>query len=279
MCNITNFFHVAISKIFLVVHADKQVLEILQGTEPTLPADACKSPRQRDSSSAAAMEVSDADWESRLRDESSSLCAAATEVGPPASKSRTRTTQSSSSRKKRASTSAAPRVTKPAHLLRPALSSKEQNPQYEPMEVTDSSPEPLPSRAPTVTEAATALSERSQSPTQAAFPALPEATSAAQKFLEPEPSSMEPNLHKEPCSKRPRRNQHGTKRCEYDCNFRLYNVKVNNYVYNATVLFFSCRSVSRRAASCEATTRDYGYRTNVVHGGKCWNEFCKVLFL
>ncbi|XP_046605340.1 uncharacterized protein LOC124297932 isoform X4 [Neodiprion virginianus] len=120
------------------------------------------------------------------------------------------------------------RVTEPV-ALKP-LSLKVQNSQYEPVEHSDSTPEPLPPKernplpAPTVIGAGTS-SERSQSLHQeessctaavneaaaVAKPGCPlssqESTTAVQKSPEPEPSSSRQKLHQQPCYGRPRKIQ------------------------------------------------------------------------
>lgn len=216
-----------------------------EGTEPASEP----VPQTQQDSSFAALEITEPFRKPLLLRERSSSCAAIGGTGP-ASKLRSRTTGNSldaaldtMEQNERDGTYAAPRVTEPVALK--SLSLKVQNSQYEPVEHTDSTPEPLPpkernpSPASTVIEAATS-SERSQSPHQeessctaavngaatVAKPSCPlssqESTSAAQKSPEPEPSSSGQKLHQQPCYGRPRKTQKVAKSREYDNNFRLY---------------------------------------------------------
>lgn len=177
-------------------------------------------------------------------------------------------------RNQRDSTSAAPRVTEPV-ALKP-LFPEEQNSQCEPMEITDSIPEPLPpmeqnpSVALTVIGAATS-SERFQSPNQgepSCTAAVNEAaalsgsspllssqkpTCAAQMSPESEPSNVGQNLQQEPVARRglsrPRKIRRVAKSREYDYNFRFYTDKVENYVCNVCFIFRS-QNPGQKAAQC-----------------------------
>lgn len=283
-CNITDFF-LRHSEIFLVVQAEKQLLEVLDGfktTEPdaiiprspivklvrlpaseiaavashtreypsqrelsspstaevTEPASEPVPPTEKDSSFAA-VEVTEPTQKALLRSDRSSSCA--TISRHPASKpSKLRSPRNEREPNKRDSTHAAPRVTEPVALE--SFSAKEQNSHYGPIEVTDSTPEPIPPKernlldAATVTETATplkccrSLNHGKSSWTTAVNEAAPlpepspplssqKPTSAAQESPEPEPSSVGQNLNQGPCSSRPRKIRKVAKSRKYDYNF------------------------------------------------------------